>query len=392
MKRLLFWVLLCAGALACLAGVATATDHGYIFTAVRDTYLRGRLTPPIGVEDSYLTQQTRVVAAGRPRPWPMDAHYTQSKLGSTTLQQMASYHTAAFIVLRRGALLHETYWSGFDRDSRSNSNSVAKSWLSALVGIAVNEGALRNVDQPVGDFIPEFREGARAALTVRHLLTMSAASTFDENYDNPMAFPARAHYGPDLVRTLMEGFQVEGKPGVMHKYDSASTALLGFVLTRATGMSLSEYLSKKLWQPLGAEQPALWALDHKDGFEKAYCCLYASARDYARLGQLYLQRGQWGGQQLVPASYVTDSVAPAPLLGDDHRPTDRYGYSWWRTRHAGHEVFYAWGYQGQYIAVIPDQDIVMVRLGDGGGLTQQHHVEDLPLYLEAALALAKDSE
>lgn len=392
MKRILFWFLLSAAGLACLAGVVAVTGHDYLAIAMRDTYLRGRLTPPITVEESYLTRQARVVAAGRSRPWPLDAHFTQSKLAPATMQQMASYHTAAFVVIRRGALLHETYWSGFGNDSRSNSNSVAKSWLSALVGIAVNEGALRDIDQPVGDFIPEFREGARAMLTVRHLLTMSAASRFDENYDNPLAFPARAHYGPDLVRTLMDGFQVDGPPGVTHKYDSASTALLGLVLTRATGISLSEYLSKKLWLPLGAEQPALWALDHAGGFEKAYCCLYASARDYARLGQLYLQQGQWDGRQLVPAAYIADSVSPAPLLGANGQPTDRYGYSWWRTRYQGHQVFYAWGYQGQYIAVIPDQEIVMVRLGDGGGYTQQHHVLDLPLYLEAALALAKDSE
>lgn len=389
MKRFLFWLALSASLLALLLGVASCTEHGYLVAAVRDTYLRGRLTPPITVDNSYLTRQTRVLPVGKPQPWPLDAHYMQSKLPAQTAQRMMGYRTAAFVVLRRGALLHETYWDGFDRESRSNSNSVAKSWLSALVGIAVNEGALRGIDQPVGDFIPEFRDGARATLTIRHLLTMSAASNFEEDYDNPLAFPARAHYGPDLIRTLVERFRVDAKPGVTHKYDSASSALLGLVLTRATGMSLSEYLAKKLWQPLGAEQPALWALDHADGFEKAYCCLYASARDYARLGQLYLQQGQWQGRELVPRQYVADSVASAPLLGADHKATARYGYSWWRTTHAGHEVFYAWGYQGQYIAVIPDRQIVMVRLGDGGGYTQQHHVLDLPVYLAAALDLAE---
>lgn len=143
----------------------------------------------------------------------------------------------------------------------------------------------------------------------------------------------------------------------------------------------------RYWRPLGAERGALWSLDHADGMEKAYCCLYATARDYARLGQLYLNGGLWNGSALVPADYIAAAISPAPLVDAGGRPTERYGYGWWRMRHRGHAVYYAWGYQGQYVAVIPDRRLVMVRLGDGGGYTQDHDRLDLPLYLDAALRL-----
>lgn len=387
MKTLYRLSALIVAAIGLFCLVAVLSGNGHVLTAVRDLYLRGRLTPPITDTGSTLTHHVREVAVGTPQPWPLAEHYNRVALPKDVEARMAAYRTAAFLVIENGAISREMYWPGFDMHSRTNSNSVAKTFVGTLTGIALAEGRLRSLDQPVGDFIPEFSQGERAKLTLRHLLTMSAATDFVEDYDNPLAFPARAHFGNDLTRLLLTDFRIVGEPGKTHKYDSSNTALLGLVLTRATGQSLSDYASDKLWKPLGAEQPALWSLDHAAGMERAYCCLYATARDYARLGQLYLNNGGWNGQQLVPARYVVEAISAAPLNDAAGARTERYGYQLWRMQHRGHTVYYGWGYQGQYVAVIPDRNMVMVRLGDGGGYTQDHHRLDLPLYLDAALDL-----
>jgi CubicO group peptidase (beta-lactamase class C family) len=365
--------------------LAVLSGNGHVLTAIRDLYLRGRLTPPITETGSTLTRNVRELAIGAPQPWPVAETLNRPALSDEVRARMAALRTAAFLVIENGALRQELYWPGFDAHSRTNSNSVAKTLVGMLVGIALQEGKLRSLDQAVADFIPEFAQGARARLTLRHLLTMSAASDFVEDYDNPLAFPARAHFGDDITGLLLKDFRVVGAPGEVHQYDSSNTALLGLVLTRATGRRLSDYASEKLWKPLGAERPALWSLDHAAGMERAYCCLYATARDYARLGQLYLDGGSWNGQQLVPAAYVAQAIGAAPLNDASGARTSRYGFQLWRMQHRGHEVYYGWGYQGQYVAVIPDRRMVVVRLGDGGGYTQAHHTLDLPLYLDAAL-------
>jgi CubicO group peptidase (beta-lactamase class C family) len=365
--------------------IAVLAGYGYVLTAVHDTYMNGSLTPPITETGSTLTKNVREITAGTPQPWSLTADYNRSALPNDVHAQMSALKTAAFLVIHNGSIKREVYWTGFDAHSRINSNSVAKPIVATLIGIALAEGKLRSLDQPVSDFVPAFATGERAQLTIRHLLTMSAATDFSESYLSMLAFPARAHFGDDITKLLLTDFRIIAVPGKTLKYDSSNTALLGLVLTKATGMPLSDYAAEKLWQPLGAEQSALWSLDHANGMEKAYCCIYATARDFARLGQLYLQGGLWNGQQLVSARFVAEAISAAPLKDATGHKTERFGYQWWRMQHRGHTVYYGWGYQGQYVAVIPEKDLVMVRLGDGGGLTQDHYKLDLPLYLDAAL-------
>lgn len=370
-------------------GALILLKYDYAIVAFRDVYLRGRVNPSITETGSVLTRNVREISTGEPQPWSLAADYNDVVLPADMKTKMDRLNTAAFLVIQNGVIKQEEYWPGFDLSSRTNSNSVAKSFVGTLVGIALAEGKIRSLDQPVSEFVPGFDTGARAQLTIRHLLTMSAATDFRESYKSLSAFPARAHFGDDLTDLLLTDFRITDDLGRSHKYDSSNTALLGLVLTHGVGQSISDYAAEKLWRPMGAERPALWSLDHADGLEKAYCCLYATARDFARLGQLYLNGGVWNGRQLVPADYVAEAISAAPLEDATGQKTERYGFHWWRMRHRGHDVYYGWGYQGQYVAVIPDQNIVMVRLGDGGGLNQDHHKLDLPLYLDAALMVSR---
>jgi CubicO group peptidase (beta-lactamase class C family) len=257
------------------------------------------------------------------------------------------------------------------------------------VGIAVEEGKIKSIDEPVGDFLPEYKEGNKSKVTIRHLLTMSSGINFTEDYKNPFGFPAEAYYGTNL-RKLIFKYDAVSEPGKIFEYLSGNTELLSFVLNKATGMHISDYASEKLWKPIQAKKDAYWSLDHKDGDEKAYCCFNSSARDFARIGKVYLDSGRWNGKQIVPEKYVLESVHPAPTFDKDlDAKNNRYGYSWWLLpAYKGHNIFYARGILGQYIIMIPDMNMIIVRLGKQRSPEQVNgHPVDLYWFIDAALEM-----
>jgi len=215
-------------------------------------------------------------------------------------------------------------------------------------------------------------------LTIKDLLTMSSGMDFVESYKSPFAYPAEAYYGNHLVENTLK-YKVVSQPGKEFIYLSGNSALLGYILTIATKEKLSDYASEKLWKQLGAEHQAFWSIDRAGGMEKAYCCFNSNARDFARIGQLYLDSGKWRGKQLVSQSYVLASMKPAL--------SEHYGYNWWLLTCDGHKVAYCRGILGQYIFVIPDEDMVVVRLGKKRGPVNDNVPEDAIVYLQAAFEM-----
>ena len=261
--------------------------------------------------------------------------------------------------------------------------------LGIMIGIAIDEGKIKSVDQPVGDFLPEFKEGEKSKITIKHLLTMSSGINFDENYVSPFAYPAKAYYGDDLTK-LTYSYKVIDEPGKKFKYLSGNSELLGFIIQKATGKTISEYMSEKLWKPLGAKNSAFWSLDHDSGVEKAYCCFNSDARDFARIGELYLDSGKWNGKQIVNPEYVLNSVKPADLVYEnDGNKNTQYGYAWWLIpEYKGHYIYYARGILGQYIICIPDKKMVVVRLGKKREKPRDNQPpSDMLYYIDAALEM-----
>lgn len=358
----------------------------YLYKGVWNTYLKGRTGPSI---EEYAIFYNRVVQAGNPEEWPKAKNYNRSNIPAALLGNFNSYGTIAYLIVQNDSITHEEYWEGFSDSSHTNSFSMAKTFVGILAGIAVGEGKIKSLDEPVGNYLPKFKEGDNSKLTIRHLLTMSSAVNFDENYANPFAYPAQGYYGTDLEK-LSLGYDVTGEPGKVFEYRSGNTELLGLVLEKATGKTISEYFSEKVWKSVGAAHPAFWSLDRENGREKAFCCFNSNAKDFARMGQLYLDSGRWNGKQLVPEEYVLNSIKPAPLLEDDGTANDVYGYSWWfLPEHKGlKNIFYARGILGQYIIVIPEKKMVIVRLGkkrEKGA--KDEHPADLFWYIDAALQM-----
>lgn len=358
----------------------------YLYKGIANTYLKGRSGPSITEFEIF---SNHVVKAGKEQKWNASKNYNSKKIPEKLEKPFEDLQTVAFVVVKNDSLVHEQYWDGFGPDSRSNSFSMAKTFVGVLIGAAIDEGKIKSIEQPVGDFLPEFREGENAKLKIKHLLTMSSGINFDEDYVSPFAYPAQAYYGDDL-RKLTYGYQLTEEPGLKFKYLSGNSELLAFILERATGKSLSDYMSEKIWIPVGAKNNALWSLDREAGIEKAYCCFNSNALDFARIGQLYIDSGKWNGKQIISTEYVLNSVKPADLVNyDDNSKNTKYGYAWWLIPdYKGHSLYYARGILGQYIICIPDQNMVIVRLGRKRDKDKtQDHPLDLFYYIDAALEM-----
>lgn len=297
-----------------------------------------------------------MVETGIPQKWNYSKKYKKMMWGgiSTYFKYFKKYGTDAYLVIRNDSICDESYYNGYSDTSHTNSWSMSKSIVSLLMGIAIDEGKIKSVDERVSDFIPSYNQGLDTLLTIKDLLTMSSGMSFREGYGIPWGYAARALYGDNLLPITLK-YHCEDKPGTKFYYQSGNTVLLAGILKKATGETLSQYASEKLWKPLGAEKPAFWSVDHRDGIEKSFCCFYSNARDFARIGQLVLDSGKWNGKQIVPKQYLHDAT--------EGQTVSYYGYQWWISWVGRHKIIYASGLSGQYIYVIPDENMVVVRLG-----------------------------
>lgn len=284
--------------------------------------------------------------------------------------------TTAFIVIQDDAVVYEQYFNGFQRNSWFTSFSMAKSFLSALIGIAIDEGYIGSINDPIVHYIPELRGRGLDTMTIRHLLTMSSGIRYRESEALDWLFSMSDDtlaYSYPRLRSLALDFRQGKQPvGAYFYYNDYNPILEGLVLERATGMPVSVYLQEKIWKPLGMEYPATWSLDSEaSGFEKMATGLNARAIDYARFGRLFLNNGNWNGVQIIPAQWVIDSTSPDPF---DTRPwlnfadfpgqDGYYKYHWWGyQRENGLYDYIAWGHLQQLIYIRPDQNLVIVRLG-----------------------------
>jgi CubicO group peptidase (beta-lactamase class C family) len=305
-------------------------------------------------------------------------HRGQMKQGNLE-EFLKATQTTSFIIIKDGSILHEGYASGYNRDSIVASFSIAKSFTSALIGIAIDEGYIGSVDDPMVSYLPELRGRGLDGVTLRHLLSMSAGIRYaheDEQWPLgllPFNDDARSTNFPDLRRLALSVRPGTDAPGSTFEYNDFVPLFLGMILERTTHRPVAQYLQEKIWQPLGMEYPASWSLDSRQsGFEKMAMGLNARAIDFAKLGVLFLDHGRWGGKQVVPEKWVEESTSPD---ASDNRRWRRatawkqahgyYKYLWWgRARPDGSYAFMARGnLQQQWVYVSPRDRVVIVRFG-----------------------------
>lgn len=270
--------------------------------------------------------------------------------------------TVAFLIIKNDTIQYEKYFSGYSKESVVPSFSMAKSVTSILIGCALDEGLIQSVDEPITNYIPELKKNGFEKVTIKHLLQMTSGIDFNESYINPFGDAASFYYGLNL-RKQIEKMHLKAEPGQQFEYVSGNTQLLGLVLERALkGKAITSYLQEKLWTPLGMEYDASWSIDReKNGLEKTFCCLNARALDFAKIGRLYKNKGNWNGQQIVSQQWVEQSTRPENTGGS----VKFYQYQWWLP--TPNEDFMAEGILGQFVYVHPAKDLIIVRLGKNEG-------------------------
>ena len=332
----------------------------YIYKGIANTYLVGKMGP--GIYDKEVFPVSTLKSPEKKSEVEYSSEYNSYKLTSADRKILEDLETRAFLVYKGNALVYEEYWDEHDKSTVSNSFSVAKSIVSMLIGIAVDEGYIKSLDDPVSIYLSEFKSKNREKITIRDLLTMSSGLDWTESGKNPLSDNAESYYGSDL-RRLVTDQNLISEPGKIFKYQSGNSQLLAFVLESATGKDFSAYAEEKLWKKLGMEHDGYWSLDKENGDEKAFCCMYAVARDYGRIGQLFLNNGKFSQTQVVPANYFKEMNTLADLSTEDGVPNYRYGLHTWYYQDGKDTVNYCRGVAGQYIIASPSKDLLIIRLG-----------------------------
>ncbi len=382
LKKLLKWVVIIFGLLIV---VLYATDTDYLLKALRTIYFKGHTTAFL---EDYKEFDNQTIEVGSPQPWPNHQEYNTAVETDKLMQTHKELGTIAYVIIKNDSIWFENYYDGFNKDSKTNSFSMAKSYVSGLLGKAIMQGHIKSLDQPVCDFIPEYCDGLAAKMTVGDLSSMASGTNWDERYYSPFSITTRAYFDDDLEK-VVTGLKVVRDPGQAFKYASGDTQMLAIVIERATGKKLYDYLEESFWKPLGSENEAFWQVDSEDhDLVKAYCCIASNAKDFARFGKLYKDHGKWNGNQLLDSTFISKSITPR------FPESPQYGYGWWMKDMGDKHFFMMRGHLGQYVIVEPKDNIIIVRLGHqkspdaGTGMFSN----DITIYIEEAYKMIENAQ
>ena len=353
------------------------TDTDYLIKAVRTIYLKGNSTAYL---EDYKEFDNQTIDIGTPQPWTNHNNYNKIQPTERLAKANQDWGTIAYVIIKNDSIWFEEYYDGFGPKSKSNSFSMAKSYVSGLLGKAIMDGYIKNLDQPVCDFLPAFCNGKAANMTVGDLSTMSSGTNWDEKYYSPLSITTRAYFDDDLAKVI-NGLKVVNEPGQTFKYASGDTQMLAMVIEKASGKKLYNYFQENFWKPLGSENQTLWQVDSEShDLVKAYCCIASNAKDFARFGKLYKDHGKWNGKQILDSAFVAKSIVPK------FPSSPQYGYGWWLQKRGNKNFFMMRGHLGQYVIVNPKDNVIIVRLGHQKSPDQGIGIftNDIGLYIDEA--------
>ena len=292
-----------------------------------------------------------------PKAWAIHKNYNKTLMTNNLKILHEEFGTVAFLIIKNDSIWHEKYYSGYNKDSYSNSFSMSKSIVSAIMGKAIQEGYFKSLDDKISSFVEGYDQGFASKLTIGDLSSMSSGMKWTENYTNIFGVTARAYVGSDLNKLILSRPIIK-EPGKSFEYLSSDTQLLAMTIEKATEKKISDLVYDWFWNPMGAENNALWQIDNiKTNNEKAYCCFNSNARDFARFGKLYKDNGYWYNEKLLDSNFIKKSIT------NRFEASPEYGYGFWLGEFKETKFFSMRGHLGQYVIVFPKENIILVRLG-----------------------------
>jgi CubicO group peptidase (beta-lactamase class C family) len=313
--------------------------------------------------------------------WPKHNLYNQIGSSKTLDSVHNKNETVAFLIIKNDSIIKEDYFLGYNENSMTNSFSMSKSIISFLFLKSVEQGTIPSLNSKLSDYFPAFNESNGGNVTLSDLSTMSSGLAWEENYKDLMGITAQAYVTKDLNK-LMMGSKFSGMSGDKFKYLSGNTQLLAMAIEKANNSTIPELTYKWLWDPMGAKNDALWMIDSKEkNMTKAYCCLSSNAKDFAKVGLVYKNFGKINKQKIIDSSFVSMSIKPR------FNSNPIYGYGLWVGKQNNIDFFSLRGHQGQYVIVIPKEDVIIVRLGKrkSRGSDLNNHPSDFNLYITESL-------
>lgn len=341
------------------------------------------------VDDYNLFDKHSIKKSTTPIEWPLGENYNKNAPSEELLEFFNDRKTCAFLVIKDGKIEYENYMQDYNKETISGSFSMAKTINALLIGKLIELRKINSLEDDVKKYVPQLTQIKEGELTIKDVILMSGNIDWVESYQNIFSLTAESYYGNDLDKLMSKlKMRTDHQQGKLWEYQSCCTQILGYIIKNVTQKSVAENANQYLWQPLGAESDAVWSVD-KNGMEKTFCCVNATARDFAKLGQLVLQHGKFNNQQIIDSAWIAQMTTPATYLKDEKGSTCVwYGYQMWMINYKGHQVPYFRGVLGQFIFVIPDVNTVIVRLGKKVKRNPDdphYQNDDIRNYIEAGL-------
>ena len=368
--------------IAIIFSLLYALDLNYFIKGIRVVYLNGETTTFID-DLKYFDYET-IESTDEKFPWNERENIIDTF--SNEFEELnKEFGTVAYVVIHKDTIIAEKYYKGYSSSSESNSFSMAKTLVSMMMGKALELGYINSLDDKVIDYIPELKGEFASEVKIIDLATMTSGLKWDEGTSDPFSPVAKQYFVSDVAE-LMLNQPIVDKPGETNHYSSGNTQLLSILIERASGIKTDKFFEDEIWSKINPDNDADWQVDSKKkGNIKSFCCFHSNARDFSRLGKLYLNYGNWNGNQIIDSAFVESSMKP--FLDD----FDAYGIGLWLKKHKGLNVSLMSGHQGQYVIMIPEKELIITRLGQrdidlgGPGVSG-----DVLTYIDEALKLIID--
>ena len=290
--------------------------------------------------------------------------------------------TAAYVVIQNDTIIGEKYYEDYSVNSSTNSFSMAKTPVSLMMAKAFEQGYINSLEDKVIDYIPELKGEFANNVKIIDLAAMTSGIDWDEGTSNPFSPVAKQYFYEDLYKLMLNQKFID-EPSKTYKYSSGNTQILSMVIEKATGMKTYDYFEKEFWSKINPDNDAYWQIDSKESRNvKSFCCLHSNARDFSRLGKLYIDNGSWNGSQIIDSTFIQKSTKP---YLDDFR---EYGIGVWLSDYKDLKISLMSGHQGQYVIMIPEKKLIITRLGERDvDLGRAGVSPDVLVYIDEALKL-----